>query len=161
MSKTLAEWIKEITEWQDQIFTQATPLSAVTHLQREVIELTFAIQTRHRKRETGKSDIEKELADCQLLLIGVAHLSGIDLETALEEKMRINRSRVWGEPDAQGVIEHVRDEPYPASEGSRFVGKTLLEVFEEEGILPPVNYDRENFLFENFKGEEDGTLRTD
>lgn len=130
MSRTLAEWIKEITEWQDSIFTQATPLSAVTHLQREVVELTFAIQTEQLKRD-GKKDIETELSDGFLLLIGVAHLSGIDLEKALAEKMAINKAREWGKPDAQGVVEHVR-----TSEAGTLIGKTLVEVFEAEGLIP-------------------------
>lgn len=120
MSKSFQQLIEEITGWQDSVFTRATPLSAVTHLQREAIELTFAIQTKHLKRENGDSDIQAELADCFLLIIGVAHLSGIDLEQAVEEKMAINRRRVWGEPDSDGVVEHVRD--------------TLVEVFKDEGL---------------------------
>jgi len=111
MSRTLQEIAKEINDWQDKTFSKATALSAVTHLQREVVELTFAIQTKHYKRETGQSDIEKELADCFILLLNVAHLSGVDLEIATDEKMAINFNRVWGEPDADGVVEHI--EPHP------------------------------------------------
>lgn len=157
MSKTLAEWIKEITEWQDRTFTEATPLSAATHLQREVRELIFDLASGNPK------SMRFEIVDCFLLIIGVAHLSGVDLEEALEKKMTINKARKWGKPDAQGVVEHIRDEPFPGSdfptsEGSRFVGKTLLQVFEEEGILPE---DTENILLKISKEDSDGLLQAD
>lgn len=117
--KTLCELCKEINDWQDSVFTKATPLSAVTHLQREVIELTFAIQTKDWERgDIGMQQVREELADCFILLAGVAHLLEIDLEAAAEAKMIINRRRIWGEPDADGVVEHVKG--------------TLLEVFKDD-----------------------------
>lgn len=102
MSKTLDEWIAEITAWQDETFPQATPLSAATHLAKEVRELIFDLGSGNPKTAAH------EIVDCFFLTIGVAHLSGIDLETALEEKMAINKARTWGKPDADGVVEHIR-----------------------------------------------------
>jgi len=136
VSKNFKDLMQEITDWQDSVFTQATALSAVTHLQREVIELTFAIQSEQLKKE-GQDDIIKELADCFLLVVGVAHLSGIDLEAAAIEKLEINKARVWGVPDADGVVEHVRELPTPAFNGEKILwkGKTLLEIFEADGLL--------------------------
>jgi len=41
----------------------------------------------------------------------MAHLCGFSLDEAVRCKMAINRSRTWGEPDADGVIEHVAVNP--------------------------------------------------
>lgn len=113
--KTLKELQKEINDWQDSVFTKATPLSAATHLQREIIELVEIIQLYKVTQDYAFNDpvklteVAAELADCQILLAGVAHLLNLDLETVTEDKMVINRRRVWGEPDSEGVVEHVRD----------------------------------------------------
>lgn len=133
MSRTFQEIKEEITAWQDKTFPQATPLSAVTHLQREIIELTFEVQIQHLKRK-GTSELPKELADVFLLTVAVAHLSGINLEEAIAEKMKINLARTWGEPDVDGVVEHVRE------------GKTLLEIFQDDGLIAS---DTENILIKN------------
>lgn len=133
MSKLFQQLIQEITEWQDSVFMEATPLSAATHLQREVRELIFDLKNGNPKSS------ESEMADCFLLIIATAHLSGVDLEAAIEEKMEINRNRVWGKPDAEGVVEHIRE------------GRTLVEIFTEEGVLPR----NSKILFSGFVREED------
>lgn len=116
--KTLKELLKEINEWQDSVFTKATPLSAVKHLEREVEELKYSIAHNPTVEEQNE-----ELADCFILLAGVAHLLELDLVDAVNKKMEVNRRRVWGEPDSEGVVEHVRE------------GKTLLQVFVEDGFI--------------------------
>lgn len=167
MSRTLADWIKEITEWQDSIFTQATPLSAVKHLQREVRELFRDLCYGKPVGGSYSENVASEIADCFLLIISVAHLAGVDLETAVKEKMSINRMREWGKPDAQGVVEHVRNEIEADNlagklswdgEQMRWKGKTLLEVFEEAGIIDD---DSENILLKISKEETNGTLSID
>ncbi len=40
-----------------------------------------------------------ELADVALYLLQLASLTGIDLEQAILEKLRINASRTWNEPE--------------------------------------------------------------
>ena len=91
-----------VNEWQDKTFPQSTPLSCVTHLNREVHELIIEIS---RRRQSG---IEEELADCAILLFGIAGQYKVDLQYAIHKKMTANRLRKWGEPDAAGVIEHVK-----------------------------------------------------
>jgi len=157
MSRTLSDWIKEITEWQDSVFTEATPLSAATHLQREVRELIFDLTNANPK------SARLEAADCFFLLIGVAHLSGIDLEEALAEKMVINKARKWGKPDSDGVVEHIRVDDLDGKiswdgETIRWKGKTLLEIFTDEGLIPE---QEENILIEISKETDNGTLPTD
>ncbi len=94
--RDLTEILKEINDWQDTVFKKATPHSAAAHLRREAEELW------------DDPYEEEEIADIFILLAGVAHLAGVDLEGAVERKMAVNRKRTWGEPDKQGVVEHIR-----------------------------------------------------
>ncbi len=71
--------------------------SIVAHLAKEVIEL--AENTR---------DME-ELADCMILLFHLAHQNGGNLQAAIARKFAIIQRRKWGKPDADGVVEHVRE----------------------------------------------------
>lgn len=91
-----------ITGWQNKTFTKATVSSCINHLEEEVQEM--------------KSDFEKgiisdlEIADCFLLLIGVANKAGMsysDIIDALEKKMDINYKRHWGEVNEKGYVKHV------------------------------------------------------
>lgn len=120
MPRTLQEIAKEINDWQDRIFIHATPLSAAKHLQREIRELIFDIENGNPKTA------ESEVADCFILLLAVTYLLGIDLEQATDEKMAINFKRSWGEPDADGVVEHVRVLENKESEGAGSV--TVYDV---------------------------------
>lgn len=98
-----ADLFDEIHEWQLATFPNACALSKFEHLKREIAELG--------------EDITKpsEIADCMLLLIGLAKIQGINPIAAMREKLAVNKSRKWGEPDALGVVEHVR-EPDDADE---------------------------------------------
>lgn len=52
-----------------------------------------------------------EYADCYMLLMDAARTQGIylsDIHTAAGEKLEINKKRKWGEPNADGSVEHVR-----------------------------------------------------
>lgn len=139
--------INEIAEWQDKIFTEATPLSAAIHLQREVRELVFDLTSGNPK------SMRLELADVFFLLVAVAHLSGVELEEAVLEKFEINKKRVWGKPDAEGVVEHVRELPK---------GATLLEVFQDNGLLEGTeNVFSRKFFFAEDKGDENGQVQAD
>jgi NTP pyrophosphatase (non-canonical NTP hydrolase) len=46
-------------------------------------------------REPEKDVLGRELADVALYLLQIASLSGIDLEAAIVEKLRINQDRQW------------------------------------------------------------------
>ena len=51
-----------------------------------------------------------EYADMYILLLDAAYSAGITvtfLEAAAEHKFLINQQRTWGEPDENGVVEHV------------------------------------------------------
>jgi len=93
-----------ISKWQNETFGQATALSKTAHLKQEVKEL--------RKDLKNDSPAKKlEFADCFILLFGAAASDGMSYEdicNAIDEKMEINKSRKWGNPDKNGVINHLK-----------------------------------------------------
>lgn len=106
----------EIRAWSDLqfdngIFRPSRSLAISKHLQREANELTVALEKYFESR--CYEPVMEELADVLILLLDVATHTGNDIEalvTAANNKMRINKKRKWGEPDAEGVIEHIENE---------------------------------------------------
>ena len=86
----------EHCNWARGVFTESTPQSVTEHLRREAIELA--------ENPTDPS----EMADVFLLLVWLADITGTDLVGAIEDKIDVNRSRTWGEPDSYGVVEHIK-----------------------------------------------------
>jgi NTP pyrophosphatase (non-canonical NTP hydrolase) len=96
------EMFESITQWQREVFTKATPLSATNHLIEEVNELKEDLLH-------GNSKAVYEFADCFLLLFGAASLYGMcymDICDAINEKMEINKKRKWGKENEQGYVKH-------------------------------------------------------
>lgn len=93
---------KEVCEWQNRTFKQATPLSCAKHLWEEVQELIDDL-------ENGKTGYS-EIADCILLIIGVCNKKGLsyaDIVALIDDKMTINRNRKWGDVNEQGYVKHI------------------------------------------------------
>jgi NTP pyrophosphatase (non-canonical NTP hydrolase) len=93
----------EITEWQKEVFPEATPESKIHHLKEEVNELLSDIRTNNPNRRL-------EYADCIFLLFGCAAADGFNYEdicNAIDEKFKINKKRKWGKPDENGVVKHL------------------------------------------------------
>ena len=87
--------------WQQRAFGDSlTDQGLINHMKREILEIEKATRT---------EEIEEECADLLLLLLGFAHKKGFSLATAAEEKFRKVQQRTWNQPDAEGVIEHVRE----------------------------------------------------
>lgn len=88
---------REISEWAQTTFPHQTPHSKIAHLKKEVREL-----------EEAPSDLV-EMADCYILLLNLAEMAGGDLLTEAKKKMKVNRARKWGKPDADGVCLHIKE----------------------------------------------------
>ncbi|OLY92483.1 Protein of unknown function [Cnuella takakiae] len=91
-----------ITKWQDRVFTKATPLSCINHLEEEVKELKTDV-------EQGKYSYD-EIADCFLLLFAVCNKCGLEYEdvvAAIDAKMQVNYKRQWGQANEKGYVKHV------------------------------------------------------
>lgn len=93
----------EVGSWGERTFPQATNTSIVAHLRREVEELAAEVE-----RGVSTRDLAYEAADVYLLLLHLAHRGGFDLATFAARKHAINERRAWGQPDAEGVVEHTR-----------------------------------------------------
>jgi hypothetical protein len=86
---------KLIGEWNIKTFPEATPDSIIAHLKKEIEELSV-------------NHDPEEAADCMILLLSHAHRTGYDLFDEVLQKHCINIDRTWGQPDKDGVIEHIK-----------------------------------------------------
>lgn len=95
----LEEIAQDIRAWSLETFgAQSTSDVKLAHLRKEV-------------EEVKDDPCKDEYADCFILLIDAwtqdwGHTDGLLL--AIENKMKINKRRIWGPPDADGVREHVK-----------------------------------------------------
>lgn len=100
------EQFESISEWQNKTFGHATALSKVEHLKQEVKELRNDLKV-------NSSHARLEFADCFILLFGAAASYGYeyeDIQCIIAEKMDINIHRKWGNPDKNGVVNHIKEE---------------------------------------------------
>ena len=100
-----------IGKWGKQTFRHTCEhLPALhKHIEREVAELGSDIEDYCEARQEDRTHdfIQEECADVFILLCSIAYLCGFSLKEAVGCKMAINRRREWGEPDKDGVIEHI------------------------------------------------------
>lgn len=96
---------EQIGEFGDRTFTQSTPQSVLAHLRREVDECQAA---------SNPADRLKEKADVIILVHHLYWKLGIDPYSAhtvqaVRDKFAVLLKRKWGEPDAEGVVEHIEE----------------------------------------------------
>ena len=97
---TLDSVAEEACEWGDKQFGGAYEQvpATVAHLRKEVEELS-----------ENPYDSEEQ-ADCFLLICHTAHRARTPLAVVAYKKLQKNKTRKWGEPNEDGVIEHIRDD---------------------------------------------------
>lgn len=110
-SQTVKHLQTEVSVWSNKTFgNNKKRISGIfNHLERELTELKQAIRdidTQAQEPARYHGNIAKELADCQILLFGLADAYNIDLGEATIEKMEENKNRKWKKPDNDGVCEH-------------------------------------------------------
>lgn len=93
----------EVGEWADRVMKESTNGSICKHLLKEVKELAVSCEP-------------EEAADCFLILLHFAHRNHFDLLTKAREKHEICKTRKWGQPDEDGVVEHIREPDGQAAE---------------------------------------------
>ncbi len=118
----LQKLMNEISEWSDKEFGNGQRNPAILHhLKKEVIELIEAINKFEKIRyddsvgvgEYGRKikNVKIEFADCFMLILDSAshfNLTARDLVMDTKDKLEINKTRKWGNPDKNGVVEHVQ-----------------------------------------------------
>ncbi len=83
----MKELQKSINEWTVNTFGDGTALSQALRANIELGELIIALAN-------GKiEEAKKEIADVEILILDTAELLKVDLEKAVNDKMKINRSR--------------------------------------------------------------------
>ena len=90
----------DVHRWQKDQFPERTPHSVATHLAKEAGELA--------KEPTNIT----EAADVLMLFTGLMRENGWslgDVAVAIEHKLMVNKQRAWGQPDADGVVEHLEE----------------------------------------------------
>ena len=86
----------EVTKWAQRTFPHHTPPALLAKLRQETSEVL-----------AEPNDLQ-EAADVFIVALVICGWQGVSLLDVARRKMAINRARRWGEPDAQGVVEHVR-----------------------------------------------------
>jgi NTP pyrophosphatase (non-canonical NTP hydrolase) len=100
----LQKLMYEIRSWSVPTFGdryQAT-IPVLNHLKKEIDELILEIE------EDG--DYSEEFADCFMLLLDAAGGRGLTAENLIDytyQKLNKNKTRTWGKPNEDGVIEHI------------------------------------------------------
>lgn len=85
-----------LLRWSRERFPSRRVEPTREHLHRELRELADAPADR------------LEVADVLMLAFALADVEGIDPAAAILDKLEVVQARTWGEPDAHGVVEHVR-----------------------------------------------------
>lgn len=109
----LQKLINEIGLWSELTFSHQNSISKLHHLQKEVAELINAIGQAPSEPDKKNEEVHLEFADCFILLLDAARKQGFTAQNILDaivDKMDINKSKKWGKPDENGVMEHIRDE---------------------------------------------------
>lgn len=95
-------------EWARKQFPESTAETCLIHLRREVDEALEAV------RLGDEAAARTEAADVLALAYNAArHICGDGLGADMRAKLRVVRNRPYGEPDAEGVREHIRESGEP------------------------------------------------
>lgn len=130
----LQKLMSEITQWSDQTFDKGRfirdrCLPIAKHLKKEVDELIEALENYSRGTDRPFElffAAGNEFADCLMLLLDSSNHFGYSADkliTACYNKLEVNKARVWGLPDKDGVVEHIRE---PEDNTSELMQKQYL-----------------------------------
>jgi hypothetical protein len=89
----------KVADWGDRQFPGSTWEGKGKHLVKEA---------REALESPGNGE---ELADVLMILCHMIRQAGVDIYAEVERKLAICEQRQWQAPDADGVVEHVRDTP--------------------------------------------------
>lgn len=108
---TTAKWSQDT--FSDGKFSPARTLSMMYHLQEEVEETINEIKVFLTDPTVENYEaVTKEFADCFTLLFNSATNHGlniVDIGNIMKEKLEINKTREWGEPDKMGIVKHIKN----------------------------------------------------
>lgn len=88
-------------EWSEETFGTSDPQAPLHHMESEIQEVL-----------NEPYNIE-EYSDCFMLLLDALRKAGFTADQLIEAayaKLEVNKSRIWGSPNALGYTEHVKSE---------------------------------------------------
>lgn len=143
-NEKLQQLMYEISEWSDRAFGSgpARNPGIIYHLKKEVDELIEALEKTNVLGVDNSIGIgeygrqvdrtKMEYADCLMLLLDSAHHFGIRADELIEftdRKLQINKQRKWGNPDENGVVEHIRETDYLPSPERTLMGDFKADAY--------------------------------
>ncbi len=121
----LVRYIGQWADWQFARDGKFRGQSIIAHMRREILELELALvlpglDPRMGETCQARRKVLDEIADIMILASHFFHQMKASPGEVVLSKMRRVTVREWGEPDEEGVIEHVRDlgDDGPTDEGS-------------------------------------------
>lgn len=108
ISESPQNLMDEVVEWADKTFPSVSVESCVAHLVRESKEARDAIYS--RLDHPDDDHVKEEIADCFILIIQTAARFGMSFDNLMHvsrQKFEINKKRVWGDPDSEGIQSHL------------------------------------------------------
>lgn len=120
LGEALYDLARDQAAWSQTTFGADSVRDGVGALKHLAKEATEAEEAALALREFGtgqpghaeaKAELRTEFADCLLLVLDASRRSGISplqLITAAQEKMVVNKSRKWPAPEADTPVEHIR-----------------------------------------------------
>jgi hypothetical protein len=121
--RNVGEILAVTSAWALVTFPKATPESWARHIGKEAMEL----------KDDPRDPME--IADGLILYAGLATKCGFDIFEIVRTKHAINLGRTWGAPDADGVVEHVR-------QGAEVAPQAPAGTEEEETAKPLTELER-------------------
>ena len=96
LTRAMHEFVTAKGWYQADSIHPQTPRNLAISLSLEANEVLEHFQW--REESVAPQELASELADVALYLIQLAHISGIDLEQAVLDKLQLNYQRRWSAP---------------------------------------------------------------
>jgi len=113
--------MNDISKWSDETFDNGNnypdrTISIMYHLKEEVEETIEALKSYFDTCSNDKFNLViDEIVDCFILLLDCAKHMNISASCLIDRskiKLQINKKRIWGTPDKNGVIHHIKSKKY-------------------------------------------------
>lgn len=101
----LDKFQRDVAAWASETFPGSTVEAKLRHLAKEVREL----EAKAGRSDVARAAVAEECADIILILLHFAEAQTFSIADALLWKFEVCKRRRWGPPDAEGVVEHVRE----------------------------------------------------
>lgn len=112
MTRCLCDILAEAQLWSDETFGPSEAEPIYLHLLKEVAELgvTMGFDVKIHFEPNGRMPANQgpEIADVFLFADRLAYALDIDVAKEVSDKLAINQTRTWNQPDPLGLIEHDR-----------------------------------------------------